>query len=46
MAINIVEGFGRRKYKAEFVKFLIYFLGSCDETRDHVDTLFDEIITR
>ena len=38
---NIVEGFGRRKYKQEFIKFLIYALSSCDETRDHLDTLFD-----
>ncbi len=41
VAINIVEGFGRRRYKAEFVKFLTYSLASCDETRDHVDTLFE-----
>ena len=36
---NIVEGFGRRKYKQEFIKFLIYALSSCDETRSHLDTL-------
>jgi len=40
VASNIVEGFGRRRYKAEFVKFLTYSLASCDETRDHLDTLF------
>jgi four helix bundle protein len=38
---NIVEGYGRRRYKAEFIKFLIYALASCDETRDHLDNLFD-----
>ncbi|KPJ69238.1 MAG: hypothetical protein AMJ45_00785 [Syntrophobacter sp. DG_60] len=38
---NIVEGFGRRRYKAEFVRFLTYSLASCDETRDHLDTLFE-----
>jgi len=27
---NIVEGFGRRRYKQEFVKFLTYSLASCD----------------
>lgn len=37
---NIVEGFGRRKYKQEFIKFLIYALSSCDETSDHLDTLY------
>ena len=36
---NIVEGFGRRKYKQEFMKFLIYALASCDETLNHLDTL-------
>ena len=38
---NVVEGFGRRRYKQDFVKFLIYSLASCDETIDHLDTLFD-----
>ena len=37
---NIVEGFGRRRYKQEFIKFLIYSLASCDETADHLDTLY------
>jgi four helix bundle protein len=36
---NIVEGYGRRRYKQEFVKFLTYALASCDETADHLDTL-------
>ena len=38
---NIVEGFGRRRYKQEFIKFLTYSLASCDETRDHLDTLYE-----
>ena len=33
----IVEGYGRRKYKADFVKFLIYSLSSNDETIDHLE---------
>jgi four helix bundle protein len=37
---NLVEGFGRRRYKNEFIKFLIYALASCDETREHLDLLF------
>ena len=32
---NIVEGFGRRRYKPEFIKFLVYSLASCDETLNH-----------
>lgn len=35
----IVEGYGRRRYKQEFVRFLTYSLASCDETADHLDTL-------
>jgi len=38
---NIVEGFGRRRYKQEFVKFLTYSLASCDETQGHLDTLYE-----
>jgi four helix bundle protein len=36
---NIVEGYGRRRYKQEFVRFVDYALASCDETSDHLDTL-------
>lgn len=38
---NIVEGYGRRSYKAEFVKHLVYAQGSCDETIDHLEELFE-----
>lgn len=37
---TIVEGYGRRRYKAEFIKFLVYSLGSNDETIDHLETLY------
>lgn len=37
----IVEGYGRRMYKADFIKFLIYSLSSNDETIDHLETLFE-----
>ncbi len=33
----IVEGYGRRRYKAEFVKFLVYAHASCDETILHLN---------
>lgn len=33
----IVEGYGRKKYKAEFNKFLIYAHASCDETILHLN---------
>jgi four helix bundle protein len=38
---NIVEGFGRRRYKAEFLRFLTYSHASCDETLEHVCLLKD-----
>ena len=38
---NIVEGFGRRRYKQEYIRFLVYSHASCDETIDHLQTLKD-----
>ena len=38
---TIVEGYGRRIYKAEFLRFLVYALGSNEETRDHLETLYE-----
>jgi len=38
---NIVEGFGRRKYKNEFIQFLTYAVASCDETKIHLDLLYE-----
>jgi four helix bundle protein len=32
ISANIVEGYGRKRYKADFLKFLVYALASCDET--------------
>src|SRR6267142_1582705 len=36
---NLVEGFGRRRYKNDYIKFLTYALASCDETIDHLEIL-------
>ena len=38
---NIVEGYGRRRNKAEFIHFLTYAQASCDETIDHLKILFE-----
>jgi len=38
---NIVEGYGRRRYKQDFIRFLVYAHSSVDETRDHLETLFE-----
>jgi len=32
VSATIVEGFARRRYKAEFIKYLMYAQASCDET--------------
>ena len=36
VSANIVEGYGRRRYKSDFIKFLIYALASCDEAGEHL----------
>ena len=38
---NIAEGYGRRRYKAEFIRFLIFSHSSCDETIVHLNFLKD-----
>lgn len=38
---NIVEGYGRRHYKQDFIRFLVYSHSSVDETRDHLEVLFE-----
>lgn len=37
----IVEGYGRRRYKADYIKHLIYAQSECDETILHLDFLFE-----
>jgi len=37
----IVEGYGRREYKQDFIRFLINSLASNDETIDHLENLFE-----
>jgi four helix bundle protein len=36
---NIVEGYGRRRYKQEFIRFITYALASNYETTDHLEML-------
>lgn len=38
---NIVEGYGRRRYKQEYIRFIIFALASNDETTDHLETLLE-----
>lgn len=37
----IVEGYGRRKYKLDFIRFLTYAHASCDETILHLNFISD-----
>lgn len=44
---NIVEGYGRKRYKADFIKFLTYSWASCLESVFHIEKiakLYPEII--
>ncbi len=37
----IVEGYGRRQFKQDFIKFLVNAIASNDETLDHLETLYE-----
>ncbi|MBI9068165.1 MAG: four helix bundle protein [Salinivirgaceae bacterium] len=36
---NIVEGYGRRRYKAEFIRFLVFAHASCDEALSQLEMI-------
>ncbi|WP_245539737.1 four helix bundle protein [Psychroflexus tropicus] len=38
---NIVEGYGRRRYKNDHIRFIVYALSSNDETVDHLEMLYE-----
>jgi four helix bundle protein len=38
---NLVEGYGRRRYRLDFIRFLTYAQASCDETMDHLHILHE-----
>ena len=37
----VVEGYSRRNYKNDYLRFITYALVSNDETIDHLETLFE-----
>lgn len=37
----IVEGYGRKRYKQDFIRFLVFAQSECDETIVHIDFLFE-----
>jgi len=36
---NIAEGYGRRRYKMEFIRYLIFAQASCDESMSQLDLI-------
>ncbi|MEJ2580077.1 MAG: four helix bundle protein [Acidobacteriota bacterium] len=38
---NIVEGYGRRRYKQDFLRFLTYAFASAIDTTDHLECLYE-----
>jgi four helix bundle protein len=38
---NIVEGYDRRRYVADYIRFLTIAIASNDETIDHLETLLE-----
>ncbi len=40
ISVNIAEGYGRRRYVLDYVRFLVITQGSCDETREHLKTAY------
>jgi four helix bundle protein len=41
VSANIVEGYGRRRYKTEYIRFLVFAHASCDETVEWLQYLLD-----
>jgi len=38
---TIVEGYGRRNYKSDYIRYITFSLASNDETIDHLENLFE-----
>ena len=43
---NIVEGYGRRRHKLDYLRFLDYAFASCLETEDHLEILFETLLNQ
>jgi len=46
ISANIVEGYGRRRYQADYIKFLVYAQASCDETNEwltYIQDLYEDL---
>jgi four helix bundle protein len=38
---NLVEGYARKRYPLEFIRFATYALGSCNEAMEHLDIVWE-----
>jgi len=38
---TIAEGYGRRRYKADYIKFMIYAQASCDECTSQINMIIE-----
>jgi four helix bundle protein len=38
---TVVEGYGRRRYQQDYIRFLTYAIASNDETIDHLETRYE-----
>lgn len=41
ISATIVEGFGRKQYQQEYIRYITYAIASCDETKEHLELLFE-----
>ena len=41
VSANLVEGYGRRRYKAEYLRFLVFAKASLSETEEHLHYICD-----
>jgi len=41
VSATLVEGYGRRRYKADYIHFLVYSQASCDETIEWIEYIKD-----
>jgi len=41
ISANITEGFGRKRYRQDYIKFLVYAHASCNETIEHTELLYE-----
>jgi four helix bundle protein len=41
ISANIVEGFGRKNHRQEYIRFLTFAHSSCNETIEHIEFLFE-----